>query len=114
LARCQRYYYRRSSGGTNDGFLQGGSEGTGTFAGIYTFPVSMRAAPSYSSTNASNHFFVYNGASVTFNTLSGFVLQSTDSAILYESTFGTSLTNASPYTCRFGNASAYIDFDAEL
>ena len=114
LNKCRRYYYRRSSGGTNDGFLQGGSEGGSTFVGLYTFPVSMRASPSYSSANGTNYFFVYNGSSVQFNTLSGFVIQSTESCLLYENTFGSSLTSSSPYNCRFQNASAYIDFDAEL
>jgi len=114
LARCQRYYYRRSAGGVNDGFLQGGSEGQSTFAGIFTFPVSMRALPAYSSANGTNYFFVFSGSAVNFDTLAGFVIQSPDSCILYQNTFGTSLTANAPYTCRFQNTSAFIQFDAEL
>jgi hypothetical protein len=49
LARCQRYYFKLAGGGvSNVGFSSGAFASTTTLYTMQTFPVTMRAAPSFS------------------------------------------------------------------
>lgn len=114
LARCQRYYIRRTAVDGTYTMFGAGMNATTTSSRIYVhFPVEMRAAPSLG-TSANNTFSLYSGAvnpALTATT-----------TINNPSTFGTTLTTTttgltqgySAILMANNNTSAFLEFIAEL
>ena len=111
LALCQRYYYR-IMGASNYRVCSVGANGTASAGGIVTFPVTMRAAPSFGQSGLS----LYNYAPGTISNFSSF----------YTTTFSPFnaylVWNGSGFTAGQwvgdvsvgGSATNYADFSAEL
>ena len=115
LARCQRYYIRRTAVDGAYTMFGGGMNATTTSSRIYVhFPVEMRAAPSIG-TSANNTLSLYSGAVNP--------ALSATTTVNNPSTFGTTLTTtvSSGLTQGYAgilmannNTSAFLEFIAEL
>ena len=114
LARCQRYYIRRTAVNGTYTMFGAGMNATTTSSRIYVhFPVEMRTAPSLG-TSANNTFSIYSGA--VNNALTA------TTTINNPSTFGTTLTTTTTGLTQGyagilmanNTTSAYLEFKAEL
>ena len=113
LARCQRYYIRRTAVNGTYTMFGAGMNATTTSSRIYVhFPVEMRTAPSLGT--SANNTFLYSGA--VNNALTA------TTTINNPSTFGTTLTTTTTGLTQGyagilmanNNTSAYLEFKAEL
>jgi len=112
LARCQRYYFKFLEGGTKE--IGVGWYYTATHLSfMFRYPTTMRATPTATDTTGTNYYIVYrNGGSDTFNSVS-FENGSTEQFSAYNNT-EISGTAGQAGIVRSNNASAKIEFDAEL
>jgi hypothetical protein len=112
LARCQRYYFKFLEGGTKE--IGVGWYYTATHLSfMFRYPTTMRATPTATDTTGTNYYIVYrNGGSDAFNSVS-FENGSTEQFSAYNNT-EISGTAGQAGIVRSNNASAKIEFDAEL
>jgi hypothetical protein len=112
LARCQRYYFK---------FLEGGTKEIGVawyytathLSFMFRYPTTMRATPTATDTTGTNYYIVYrNGGSDAFNSVN-FENGSTEQFSAFNNT-EISGTAGQAGIVRSNNASAKIEFDAEL
>jgi len=112
LSLCQRYYFK---------FLEGSSKEIGVgwyynnthLSFMFRYPTTMRATPTATDTTGTNYYIVYrNNTSDAFNSVS-FENGSTEQFSAYNNT-EISGTAGQAGIVRSNNASAKIEFDAEL
>ena len=111
LALCQRYYYRTPTGVSYSYIGSGSAIVDNTVNVVYALPVTMRTAPSLSSSGA---FQLNSDVTCLVNSMAG--LNVTQNLVRVQSTGTTRNLNLGHcYDLRnVGDPSAYIDFDAEL
>jgi hypothetical protein len=112
LALCQRYYYLHASGnGVPVGMAS--QYGASSMYGTLQFPVTMRIAPTISSTSGTDIYIFYRaGAADSFNSLSLQGSSTTGYAFLNNSQI--SGTSGQAGWVEGANASAFVAFGAEL
>jgi hypothetical protein len=112
LALCQRYYYLHASGnGVPVGMAS--QYGASSMYGTLQFPVTMRIAPTISSTSGTDIYIFYRaGAADNFNSLSLQSSSTTGYAFLNNSQI--SGTSGQAGWVEGANASAFVAFGAEL
>lgn len=113
LAKCQRYYFRRSAGGTNANFGSGWSTGTTNVNCFYELPTRMRATPSGIDTGGSHQIQQFSNSTFT---ITGFTYQSGESSDTRAmvSLAATGMGANSGAVHRANGSTAYIGFSAEL
>jgi hypothetical protein len=109
LAMCQRYFWRSNTSNTTGiGGFYGGFHNTTTFSSVVKWPVTMRAAPTFTRGGTSDNFYVP-GISATLTATTVTPSFTVDGA-------WTEFTSASP-TAGLGYTSAYngqLSVSAEL
>jgi len=112
LALCQRYYYLHASG--NGAPIGMGSQyGASSMYGILQFPVTMRIAPTISSTSGTDIYIFYRaGAADSFNSLS--LQGSSTTGYTFLNNSQISGTSGDAGWVEGANASAFVAFGAEL
>lgn len=112
LSLCQRYYFKFLEGGTKE--IGVGWYYTATHLSfMFRYPTTMRATPTATDTTGTDYYIVYrNGGSDAFNSVS-FENGSTEQFSAYNNT-DISGTAGQAGIVRSNNASAKIEFDAEL
>jgi len=112
LAACQRYYWRLT-GTTNNPIALGHYGNSATVYSVIKLPTTMRTAPSFSSSNATDHFKIFsNNVTDTFNLLNG-ESGTPDTVSVYNNT-QVSGTGGYAGHIMFNNSAAYIEMSAEL
>jgi hypothetical protein len=113
LALCQRYFYRLANG-TDTALGVANFVNASTAWGVIYFPVTMRVAPTLTAASGTNYYMSYFGSVVNFNTLTngnGWV-KTTTAQIGVSSLTGNTAGYAT--TLSTSNASATVDWNAEL
>ena len=119
LANCQRYAYRVGADATAvyARFCAGFNDSNGSMNGCMNFPVSMRTAPSLTTTGTASNYTINSGNSSIFTATSVPVVAANATTV----TTANIGTNASGLTAGQGalliannNSSAYLLFTAEL
>ena len=112
LALCQRYFYK---------FVNGNSQSVMTASAILanyiqgsiSFPVTMRSAPTFESSDGTNHFQIYSATSgaASFDAF-GAQQQHINGITLLKN--GTSITAGQSAIVYTNSSSAFLNFDSEL
>ena len=116
-ALCQRYYYRITPGANNLLTTAGYGLSTTTGAGIISFPVTMRIAPTAleQTGTAGDYGLIRYGAALTTTCSAVPVFTSASAAYAYLTfTVASGLTNGTAGAPYAVGASAYLGFSAEL
>ena len=112
LALCQRYYYLVGSG-TNVPLGSGSNYTTTSMYGILSFPVTMRIAPTISSTSGTNYYSFYRNANTDdFDSLS-LQISGINGYVFYNSAQISGTAGHGGWV-QTNNASAFVAFTAEL
>jgi hypothetical protein len=112
LALCQRYYYNYVSGNLKSVFAATAILAN-YIAGVITFPVTMRAAPTLDIVSGTNYYEEYSGGSAEFDDFTGERLD-TNSATLSKNGGGPTIAVGDSAIVYTNNASASISFDADM
>ena len=68
LAACQRYYFQKAPGGSNNSIAMGNYYSATTMTAVIMFPVTMRISPTIVQNTGTNYYgFVVNGGIDSFN-----------------------------------------------
>lgn len=110
LALCQRYFNRQASGDVRI-ISVGAAASTTSARNIIPFPVEMRVVPSMA-VSSGTHFSYVGVATCTGVTLDG--SRTTTKAALVDGAITAGLVAAGAYSFVTSNASATLDFSAEL
>ena len=111
LTACLRYYWRHTAVQTQGIFFNGHAATTIDFRGVYTFPVPMRGAPTFSFSGA---FFAQAGGFTVAYTGLALFAQDILTGLIF-GTPGAGLTLGHGGFCFASNdAAAFLSFDAEL
>mgnify|MGYP005995468935 CR=1 FL=1 len=115
LARCQRYYWRRSSTGTDDGVMNMNAYSTTVCYGVIHLPVMMRSSPTFSYNEAGSSFRYYGNNSAPYISTGGLGIANASTNSVEMLAFpSTSAPQGSGGWLRFQAASQWIAYDAEL
>jgi len=115
LALCQRYFLRFKNDASDHGvFCTAVSYGTtDQRSGIFNFPTSMRASPSFSISDVSHFQILGLGSSISNINIADVGTSVSGCGVRVHT--GDTLTSGQGIICRANNTgSAYFDFDAEL
>ena len=112
LARCQRYFFRLVAG-NNQAISVGGYYTSSLFTAHVYFPVTMRAAPTLDLGTGTDYYRIYHsGTNDNFNS---FIQERTSTTgVCIDATSGVSGTEGNAGNMTTHNASAYVQFAAEL
>ena len=112
LARCQRYFFRLVAG-NNQAISVGGYYTSTLFTAHVYFPVTMRAAPTLDLGTGTDYYRIYHsGTNDNFNS---FIQERTSTTgVCIDATSGVSGTEGNAGNMTTHNASAYVQFAAEL
>jgi hypothetical protein len=112
LAACQRYF-NRFNGGVSLYYANGMSDSATTAYGVYSYPVTMRTVPSFSTVGAASNFSLYNaGGAITCSAVPGFTNAGVASAVIIN-TVASGMTAGRAVMLTAGTSTA-LDFSAEL
>jgi hypothetical protein len=111
LALCQRYYYK-ITGIVNTMICSVGANGTASAGGVVPFPVTMRAAPTFSQSGLALYGYVA-GTISNFSSFYLTVLSPFNARLIWNGSGFTSGTWVGEVTTG-ASASNYADFSAEL
>ena len=119
LALCQRYLYvlcDQAGGSTSRPVANLVGYTTSYLYGVCDLPVEMRLPPTIVSSSGTSYFILYGGGGTTgiYAPQVYSARQSTSTVELQVITATTNVVAASPYFMRTNNASAYVQFWAEL
>ena len=115
LAKCQRYFFRFKNNASDHGlFCTAVSYGTtDQRSGIFNFPTTMRASPSFSISNVSHFQILGLGSSISNINIADLGTSLSGCGVRVHT--GDSLSSGQGIICRANNTgSAYFDFDAEI
>ena len=116
LARCQRYFHKIITTATYTRFMVGQATAATTAEHYYEHPVEMRAEPSIGQTGtASNYAIYHNNAVIALSSVPAVNTDQTTKMAVVTTVVASGQTQGEA-TCLVGNnnASAYIEFNAEL
>jgi hypothetical protein len=112
LAACQRYF-NRFNGGASLYYANGMSDSTTTAYGVYLYPVTMRAVPTFAANGAASSYAIYSsGGAITCSAVPGFTNAGVASAVIIN-TAASGLTAGRAVMLAAG-ASTSLDFSSEL
>lgn len=114
LALCQRYYWRQVHTVTDENIGVSSAYNTQDTYAIVHHPVTMRSAPSFSSSAASTFKIAGDATTYTPTVVSGFNLSKFSFSFQLRN---TGITQGNSYLSRFSGAASssnYIELDAEL
>ena len=112
LAKCQRYFFRLVAG-NNQAISVGGYYTNSLFTAHVYFPVTMRSAPTLDLGTGTDYYRIYHsGTNDNFNS---FIQERTSTTgVCIDATSGVSGTEGHAGNMTTHNASAYVQFAAEL
>jgi hypothetical protein len=108
LALCQRYYERWQWDGDNTGIAMGGYADTNTWRGIYSYKVTKRANPSFSTSGS----FIIQGGATNYSSSGLFTIDAKTNSTLMQATATGIGTGYAAWL--LANTNFYMAFSSEL
>jgi hypothetical protein len=115
LFACQRYFLRDVIAAAGMAWMIGQAESTTLTYGVYSYPTTMRAAPTLGTTGtATDYRLRQSGSNVTCSAVPALTEASTVNNMQITFTVASGLTADAPARMQGLDTAAYLEFSAEL